>query len=531
MKAYQRLTGKPVIDLIEEAFVVLRTCPPPILAWYLAGSVPFAAGVLVFCSEMAGNPDAASLLPAASVGLTLLYFWMTWALARFSSALLAHLRGSPAQSWSLRRNLSLAARQAILQSTAPVAIPLSSLTLVGFGPMCAFYQTAATLDDGRSSSRDLVRAGAAQALLWPGQCIGMFSLLSVFSLIVFINWLTLIAAGPILLKMVTGIESVFTRSPWSMINSTFFSAVLVLTFLTVEPLSRTCTVLRCFYGLSITTGEDIRARLRRGGFRVLTLLAAGWLILSTPTLQADEPTPSTSAEQLDAVIREVIEQDKYRWRRGREAENTPEEKVTWIRKFQDWVKNLQNRIRRVWRQFLEWLYPETGAETGLQGLVVTFNRLLIYLLLTLAALILVISMTRVLRNRHRGVLFSTSTDSLAIPDLNHEDTTPDAVPEDEWIRWGRRLLEQGELRLALRAFYLASLAQLAGRGLVTISRGKTNREYARELERRGRALPGLPGLFGENVRTFERIWYGRQQADADLVVSFLARVEQMKTAA
>jgi hypothetical protein len=528
----ERAVGKPTIDLIEEGFALLRTCPPGILTWYFMGNIPFAAGLLVFFSEMSGNPAAAELLPAASAGLAGLFFWMAWAQARFSAALLAHLRGSPAEHWGFRRNLSLAARQAVLQATGLVAVPLSSLTIAVFGPVCTFYQAAAALDDGHRSTRELFRAALSQALLWPGQSIGVFSLLSAFSLVIIINWMTLIATGPVLLEMFTGIESVFTRSPWSMINSTFFSAVLVLTFLTIEPLTRACTVLRCFYGLSITTGDDIRARLRRGGFRVATAVVAGWLFLSSPGARAAEPAPPASPEQLEQSIRQVIEQDKYRWRRGRDAGKPREAaKKKPDSKFRAWWKNLREKIERAWRRFFDWMNPKRNSESGLLGFAASANQILIYTLLAVTAAILAFSAFRAVRARRKVSTPLTAAQAAATPDLNRDDTAADALPEDEWTRLGRRLLEEGNLRLALRAFYLASLAHLAGRGLVTIARGKSNREYARELERRSRTLPDVSNLFGENVGTFERIWYGLHEVNADLVGRFVSNVEQMKAAA
>lgn len=530
MKArHLRLEGKPTIDLVEEAFVLLRTCPPPIIAWYLVGTVPFAAGLLVFCSEMAGNPDAAAMLPAASAALALLYFWMTWAQARFSAALLAHLRGAPPERWGVRRNLSMAARQAILQATALVAIPLSSLTLLAFGPVCAFYQSASALDDGNLSTRELHRAAISHALLWPGQCIGVFSLLSSFSLVIFINWLTLIATGPVLLEMFSGIETIFTRSPGSMINSTFFATVLVLTFLTIEPFTRACTVLRCFYGTSITTGDDIRAKLRRGTLRAASILAGAWLFLGGPNAAAEPTPPPASAEKLDESIRKVIEQDKYRWRQGtkmRKEAKTSEK--SWNEKVQAWFANMQEKLRQAWERFLDWLRPDRHSAATGGGLATSMNKILLYSLLVLAAVLLAFATVRVIQARRRVSAPITATQAVATPDLNRDDTPADALPEDEWTRLGRRLLDEGNLRLALRAFYLASLAHLAGRGLVTIARGKSNREYERELERRGRAIPRLPDYFGENVGIFERIWYGMHEVNTDLVRHFLANVEHMK---
>ena len=96
---------------------------------------------------------------------------------------------------------------------------------------------------------------------------------------------------------------------------------------------------------------------------------------------------------------------------------------------------------------------------------------------------------------------------------------------------GRQLLAQGDLRPALRAFYLASLSHLASRGFITIARFKSNRDYQIELQRRGRGQPELSVLFRENVGTFERIWYGLHEVNAELVHQFVANTEKMRSAA
>jgi Domain of unknown function (DUF4129) len=98
------------------------------------------------------------------------------------------------------------------------------------------------------------------------------------------------------------------------------------------------------------------------------------------------------------------------------------------------------------------------------------------------------------------------------------------------MRLARELLERGEFRLALRAFYLASLAHLAAKNLIRIARFKSNREYERELRRRAHSFPDLLSIFGDNLSTLERIWYGTHAADRDLVDRFAANVEKIKGA-
>ena len=94
----------------------------------------------------------------------------------------------------------------------------------------------------------------------------------------------------------------------------------------------------------------------------------------------------------------------------------------------------------------------------------------------------------------------------------------------------RDFLARGELRLALRAFYLASLAHLAQRNLVTIARYKSNHDYERELSRRAHALPEVMSTFTENVSIFDRIWYGMHEVNGAMIDHFQRNVEKIKTA-
>jgi hypothetical protein len=104
----------------------------------------------------------------------------------------------------------------------------------------------------------------------------------------------------------------------------------------------------------------------------------------------------------------------------------------------------------------------------------------------------------------------------------------DQLPEEGWSRMARELLERGEWRLALRALYLASLAHLAQRNLVTITRSKSNQDYLRELDRKAHALPEVAQLFAENVSTFDCVWYGLHAVDEGKVEAFAGNVERIK---
>ena len=68
--------------------------------------------------------------------------------------------------------------------------------------------------------------------------------------------------------------------------------------------------------------------------------------------------------------------------------------------------------------------------------------------------------------------------------------------------------EKGDLRLAMRALYLATLAHLADREMITIEVYKSNREYERELKRRAHEHTELLSIFSSSLNFFERVWYG-----------------------
>jgi hypothetical protein len=116
----------------------------------------------------------------------------------------------------------------------------------------------------------------------------------------------------------------------------------------------------------------------------------------------------------------------------------------------------------------------------------------------------------------------------AVPDLNEESVTADQLPEDGWLRLASELMEKGDLRLALRASYLAGLAHLGHRELIRIARHKSNRDYDRELRRRARGNASLLDAFDDNLEAFERSWYGEHAVTRDTLGSFSQNLERIR---
>jgi hypothetical protein len=116
---------------------------------------------------------------------------------------------------------------------------------------------------------------------------------------------------------------------------------------------------------------------------------------------------------------------------------------------------------------------------------------LLYALVAAAVIGLAYAVYRIFRNRNSRVEAVASEPLQLAPDLSDETLGADLLPEDGWTKLGRELLARGELRLALRAFYLASLAHLAQRNLISLAKFKSNRDYLLELQRRAHSFPDL----------------------------------------
>lgn len=534
-RAFLRQHGKSGLEVIEEAFVLLRSSSSATLAMYYAGSVPFVVGFLIFWSDFGSNPHASGRLGSATLAMAGLFVWMKFFHARFAAMLLAGLCHGETPVWNVREAARSVVHQTIVQSTALFVLPLAALIALPFGWVYAYYQNITALDDGRTGLKELSKKSREHCLLWPVQNHLLIMVLSGFALVVFVNWLTLGLMAPQLLKMFFGIESVFTRSPTSMLNTTFFVAMAALTYLSVDPLLKACYVLRCFYGKSLHSGDDLKTELRRFSRRTAMVVFCLLLCLGG-TGRAEPspaPTPAIASPDLDRSISTVIQQDKYTWRLPREKAAATREGVigSFLRSIGKTIKEAFKWLGGVIEKFLDWWNgrkrsPEPSRESS--GWM-TPQISLLFLTLAVAAVLLALAAMRMARARRRSASVESSA-LPALPDLEDENIAADQLPEDDWTRLGREFFERGDHRLALRAFYLAGLAHLASRGLITIARSKSNREYERELGRCGHALPQLPILFGENVGTFDRIWYGLHEVTPALVEHFVENLNRIKAA-
>ena len=487
------------IELLDGAFDLLRAAPASAwLAWAMGG-LPFGLAVIAFTSEMTGSANAGDLLPAHALVLALLFLWMIANQARFAHRLRPLLDG-------VARKQPMLAPQIVIGGTSLLMLPLAALSILGFPWMAAFYYSASASD--APDTGGLYRYASRQASTWPFSEVNDFLIALLLGFVIFLNVFVLLASGPALFRTFTGQESAFTRDPGGMMNGTLFTAAAVIAWLLMDPLLRAMFVVRCFRVDAIRTGVDLSAAIRRGAGALLLLLAIFALPLKAEQLSVDPP-------RLDRAIRQVTHRREFLWQEPRPVEaNAPSN--AFVRFTQDAVRFIGNIIHEVF----DWLGAIIGAilrwlmgreqelspeDTGRRG--PPYAAPVLYALIALAAGAVVALLIRVRMERKKAQLVPT----IAAPevlDLASEHIGPDQAPEDEWLAMAARLLDAGNLRLAMRALYLAVLASLGEAGLLTIHRARSNLDYQRELARRARGNTELLQTFHGLVAAFERTWYG-----------------------
>src|SRR5439155_17621519 len=122
------------------------------------------------------------------------------------------------------------------------------------------------------------------------------------------------------------------------LNTTFFAAICGLTYLCVDPVVKAVYVLRCFYGESRQTGQDLKAELRVFATPARTaamLCLLGALLLGAGArLKAAEPLPASATsvkpDELNHTIEQVLQRPEFTWRlpRQKTLEQQKESKIS-----------------------------------------------------------------------------------------------------------------------------------------------------------------------------------------------------------
>ncbi|PAW80134.1 MAG: hypothetical protein B9S32_02030 [Verrucomicrobia bacterium Tous-C9LFEB] len=297
--------------VIDQAVHLLREVPANVLALYFTGSVPFVLAALYFWSEMSRSPFALEYASGASLALAILFIWMKFWHALFSVRLREFIAQESPQAWTVKRLWNLLIVQAALQPSRLIVLPVALLVMIPFGWVYAFYENISVIGNGQSPRlAPVIQRSWNLALLWPKPNHVLIWLLSPFMLvstvvfamsmsyvlplisphvttapdqilfgmaliflvlilplsplgmILLTNIILTLFALPYLLRALFGVETLFTISGLHLFNTTFIVTACALTFLCLDPLLKAAYALRCFYGDSLTSGDDLRLSLQ-----------------------------------------------------------------------------------------------------------------------------------------------------------------------------------------------------------------------------------------------------------------------------
>ncbi|MCI0539766.1 MAG: DUF4129 domain-containing protein [Verrucomicrobiales bacterium] len=299
-----------------------------------------------------------------------------------------------------------------------------------------------------------------------------------------------------------------------------------------------------------TGRREFRRTGRSSGVPLLASVIFSALLFGTAVIGAPAQPPGQTGEpsawresaavpaaDLDRAIDQVLSRPEFSWRMPR-VQAAEQDQPGWLRGFVqstfemlgDWTKAIMRFGRKIFQWIQEKLFnklqvPLAGGGSGTGWM--TSLQLLLYGLTALVVALLAIMALRLWRRRRFRTDEILATPMPAEPDLSDESVLADELPKEGWLRLGHELMGRGELRLALRAFYLAALAHLGHRELVRIARSKSNREYEYELRRRAHSRPELVAAFAESVRLFDRVWYGRHKITIADLNGFQDTVERI----
>jgi hypothetical protein len=540
MKKPRSITQKPALDVIDEAFALLRRCPLPVGALYYIGAIPFVLTFLYFWADMSRGAFAQDHLIQSSLIVAASFIWCKFWQALFGAHLLGVASHRPLPRWTWKGLLRVAATQAAIQPTGLFLLPIAMLVTIPFGFAYAFYQNISILTlDGEGAVQDgpaLRREATAHARRWPAQNYVGLGVLLFFWLIVFFNIMVLILALPWMLKTFAAVETMFSRSLYGMFNTTFFALAFAISYLCVDPILKAFYTVRCFHGRALSTGEDLQIEIRTFTASRVTAIAAILLLTFAGISRGDpSPPPPAHAAELDQSITTVLNRPEFAWRSPRELDTN--EKKGWLESFLDsavaMVKRWMRPIGDWIRKFFDWLMrrqlhnqniePDTDAGAGWESLLKVFA----WIFCGAAVCALAIIGWKMWLRRRPEITLMARPLPLA-PDLNSEEISADQLPEDEWLGLAREMISKGDYRLALRAFYLAALAHLGNRGIISIARHKSNRDYQGELRRRRPGQGELITTFADTVRTFEHSWYGMHEVTPQSLEDSEARLEKIR---
>lgn len=548
------------VELLEDAFLLLRRMPASWWLGYCGGTFPFVLGLLYFWSDMARGLFADTRCGMESFVLVVLFVWMGFWQSRAGAELVAQQHDEPLPKLRWRQALRIWTLQMAVQGAAFILLPVAFLILLPTAWTYAFFTQLgiqAWREPDSTSWTDLYRRGVRLAGLWQGQINGVFLIISLLGFLVYLDFTIGFFLLPAIWKALTGIESVFTRSGFFLLgNTTFQALVLSMTYVVLRPLLLAACALRSFYGNAQTSGADLRIRFRRAidaarGLGVV-LLFAGLTASSVAVASTAAPQKTVSpvtGQTFKRVADEVLARPEFAWRlpRLRQANESVGVFTRFAREamrtLKIWVKKSWDLLSGPVEQIFDWLnswgswlrnkliHSQSGLEKAPASPIMESLMWILLAAIIGGGLWFLFRYWQRRRRRKNAVATLEALPAAAEsePDLEADYVPPEDLPYQRWLTRAGELAANGDYRPALRALYLAALALLADRRMVIPARSKTNGDYRNEVRRHRQSCPSLPGVFTDLIMIFEGVWYGAHPANADLYERTRLLLQEIET--
>lgn len=398
------------LQLLEEAFHLLRTVSPAHLWVCFSGTVPFAVACLWFTADMSRSSHATRDSALVALVLAAAWLWMTARQARFAAGLWESIAPGALPERSRSERFRRCAALWLIQAFHLPALVLGAFFVLPLAWVIAIWQSATALafttDDGGKPLRHLLASSFRHGCRDWVQNHGLLLVLLVAAFFLWANILGTCVILPTLAKSLFGIESPFTINPVAaFLNTTFLAGTFLTVHVALSPAVRAVYVLRCFYAESSTTGSDLLSRLAacretrekrearnplparsrtpgrgadadqsarrprslaKGLSGTARTLAAGILasavfssvfapaspVMAETSSSAEHPPAAHS--RLDEAIAETMEQKKYQWSLSRREPENPEAErgQSWI---ETQLRNLADSIESSIRAVLDFI--------------------------------------------------------------------------------------------------------------------------------------------------------------------------------
>lgn len=509
--------GKSTWDLFEEAVMLLRSAPLRTWFGYYLGSLPFVGGLIFFLQLMTLSARGHQYLTWGAFWLMLSYIWMKVWHTYFAQALLAQRLGQPLAERTRAYWLGIARFHAAHQWWSTLLFVWGFITAIPFGWANAYCQSL-TIFAGMDGVAHPRREALSVTFSKQRQNHLISVVLRLFGLFVVFNLLSGAYLIPQLMKTLLGMDTQLSIAGLHLFNTSFVTICVCVAFLLVDPLMKATYLLCVFYHRSRHSGEDllgmsqaIRQKVRRkAGFlsALLLCVAAGLGPWQSRALGQTEPTQVVDPEALGQQIEKVMSQSEYVWRMP-PAEDAASG-TGFFHQLSQGIVDSVRQIGKLIRDFFDWverqLSDQADAGKSNNSVGLPYDTILLGLGIAIALFLGYL----LIRNMRKKPKTATADESVAPAalDLESETVVATDLPEDQWLVLAREYVEKGDLRLALRAYYLSLLVMLENKALIKVTRAKSNLDYLGEVARRRHAFPGLVKAFQSNIQLFERSWYG-----------------------